>query len=907
MATATVTQTVLSTIIAASTSAATAAPSAPPQAGVLEGANPSIYHPKDPIITFIIQASIIIIFCRLLYYPLRYLGQPRVISEVIGGIVLGPSVMARIPGFQAAIFPEASIPNLNNVANLGLIFFMFITALEVDLRLFMENWKIALSVSVAGLVLPFAMGCGIAWGIYNEFASDMVKEINFGVFALFVGTALAITAFPVLCRILTELKLLHTSVGVTTLAAGVGNDVVGWILLALCVSLVNNASGLSALYALLCCLAWILFLFYAVKPSFLWILRRNGSLQDGPSPGMVTLTLLLVMASSFFTAIIGVHPIFGAFLIGLICPHEGGFAIKLTQKIEDFVGVFFLPLYFALSGLNTNIGLLNDGRVWAYVVAIILLAFAGKIIGSTVAARCCGLFWRESAAIGVLMSCKGLVELIVLNIGLQAGILSPRTFTMFVIMALVTTVTTTPLTRWLYPYWYQQKLLRYRRGEIDMDGTPLVPDGGPVPIDNLNPTHIRRVMLYLRLDSLPGLFTFTAILGGTTEKPAPANKTVTEGSSEADDPVVPTPGGKHLEVHGLRIMELTDRTSSVMQVTEGADLSESDPIVNTFRTFSQLNGVAVSGRVAIVPTHSYAETLTDQASTISSDLVLIPWSNTGSLTEDQFATHPVTAQQRFTDKAHLDFVNGALFRATKNTAVFIDNGFGSKKPTIEPNRPSYLTRNMSVVSMRSAKDSVLPLANRTHHLLFPFFGGEDDRVALRFVLQLAKNPLLTVTIAHFVREENDGTATEGGRNSTAETEGQNNTKSVAVTATPKGSSFLDEVDAEDMAVLSKLRTAPPEELAGRVEFQEIICSSDTVITKEVTELAGKTVALKSRKNAGDMVVIGRRHPKLGDVVNEGAGSAYDLRRTLGVVGEALAMGGTMASLLVVQAASTGSS
>lgn len=145
------------------------------------------------------------------------------------------------------------------------------------------------------------MGCGIAWGIYNEFASDMVKEINFGVFALFVGTALAITAFPVLCRILTELKLLHTSVGVTTLAAGVGNDVVGWILLALCVSLVNNASGLSALYALLCCLAWILFLFYAVKPAFIWILRRNGSLQDGPSPGMVTLTLLLVMASSFFT------------------------------------------------------------------------------------------------------------------------------------------------------------------------------------------------------------------------------------------------------------------------------------------------------------------------------------------------------------------------------------------------------------------------------------------------------------------------------------------------------------------------------------------------------------------------------------------------------------------------------
>ena len=221
-------------------------------------------------------------------------------------------------------------------------------------------------------------------------------------------------AFPVLCRILTELKLLQTQVGIVVLSAGVANDVVGWILLALCVAIVNAGSGITALYVLLTCVAYVLFLVYAVRPAFLWILRRSGSLGNGPTQSVVALTVLMVFASAFFTGIIGVHPIFGAFLLGLICPHEGGFAIKLTEKIEDLVTVFFLPLYFALSGLSTNLGLLNDGITWAYVIGVIAVAFVAKVVGGTLAARANKLVWRESFTIGVLMSCKGLVELIVL-------------------------------------------------------------------------------------------------------------------------------------------------------------------------------------------------------------------------------------------------------------------------------------------------------------------------------------------------------------------------------------------------------------------------------------------------------------------------------------------------------------
>jgi len=203
-------------------------------------------------------------------------------------------------------------------------------------------------------------------------------------------------------------------VGIVVLSAGVGNDVVGWILLALCVALVNAGSGIVALYVLLTCVAYILALVYAIRPAFLYILRRTGSLNNGPTQSVVALTVLLVFASAFFTGIIGVHPIFGAFLMGLICPHEGGFAIKLTEKIEDLVAVFFLPLYFALSGLSTNLGLLDSGITWAYVIGVIAVAFFAKVAGGTLAARLNKLVWRESFTIGVMMSCKGLVELIVL-------------------------------------------------------------------------------------------------------------------------------------------------------------------------------------------------------------------------------------------------------------------------------------------------------------------------------------------------------------------------------------------------------------------------------------------------------------------------------------------------------------
>lgn len=246
---------------------------------------------------------------QLLSLGLRRMQQPQVIAEVIGGIILGPSVMGRIPGFKAAIFPDLSFPILTLTSTIGLVLFLFLIGLEIDVRIIRRHFKSSALISVAGLIIPLGLGAALGVGVYREFVDPAV---NFGYFLLFTAVAIGITAFPVLCRILTELKLLDTTVGVVVLAAGVGNDVVGWILLALAVALVNAASGLTALYVLLASIAYVIVLLYPGRWAFVWLARRTGSLEKGsPTPFMMTVTLVVVLASAFFTDIIGVHAIFG--------------------------------------------------------------------------------------------------------------------------------------------------------------------------------------------------------------------------------------------------------------------------------------------------------------------------------------------------------------------------------------------------------------------------------------------------------------------------------------------------------------------------------------------------------------------------------------------------------------------
>ncbi|KAM3415880.1 hypothetical protein BST61_g9382 [Cercospora zeina] len=893
MATATVTELVTMTVnaTAATASSSTGGNRATPQGGILEGVNPTHYDPKNPIILFIIQAGIIIIFCRLLHWPLSKIRQPRVIAEVIGGIMLGPSVMGRIPGFSEAIFPTSSIPNLNLVANLGLVLFLFLVGLEVDLRYFLANWRVALSVGAAGMALPFGLGCAIAWGLYHEFKDEPnIVDIDFGTFMLFIGIAMAITAFPVLCRILTELQLLGTSVGIITLSAGVSNDVVGWILLALCVALVNAGSGLTAVWVLLTCVGYALFLGFAVRPAFMWYLRRSRALQDGPSQAVIVVTLLICLGSAFFTGVIGVHAIFGAFMAGLICPHDGGFAIKITEKIEDLIGAIFLPLYFALSGLSTNIGLLDNGITWAYVVGVIAIAFIAKFVGGTLGAKANGLVWRESFTIGALMSCKGLVELIVLNIGLQARILSTRTFTIFVVMALVTTFATTPLVQALYPPWYQRKLESWKRGEIDWDtGKPLSDaESDGVVQEKRDATKVRNLLVYLRLDNMPTLLAFVSLLGTKpteiVQKEHPAKE-----QEKRDPSIIDIGTSKRVSVHGVRMVELTERGSSVMQVTEVDEYSLFDPILNAFRVLGQMFNLSVSGEVTVVPESGFADTLVHKAAEDASDLLLIPWSETGTLSEKQVVSND-NIRNKLDSTSYRGFVREALNSTQCTTAIFINKGFsGSLKQ-----KPLQLHRTMSAMSIRSARDHQTTLLNvdQSHHVFMPYFGvGADDCVALRLVLQLAENTGVTATIVHYESEDSIESASTEETVPTKHAESKRPEIFKALSLMSKGSNG----GGGHAAFFSTLQKSISADVARRVVFDTVRHSKDPIqdaLAKAQEELA------QNPKNGGDIIVVGRHINQFKNGLNSSD--------CLGTPADTFASSGIRASLLVVQAKTPGS-
>lgn len=549
----------------------------------------------------------------------------------------------------------------------------------------------------------------------------------------------------------------------------------GWILLALCVALVNSGAGLTALWILLVAVGYSLLVAYPIRWAFIYLLRRSGSLANGPTQTVVAVTVMLVLASSFFTQIIGIHAIFGAFMIGLICPHEGGFAIKLTEKIEDLISVLFLPLYFALSGLNTNLGLLNSGITWAYVVGVCAIAFIGKIAGGTLASRLNGLVWRESLTIGCLMSCKGLVELIVLNIGLQAHILSTRTFTIFVVMALITTFATTPLVVWLYPPWYQQKLELWKQGKIDWDGNRLHHDDDEDESSDfseqaaLKKTDVaRKVLVYLRLDGLPSLFTMVSLFARKREDldtlSPPSSPLATRDGGATFGGVMEQPQAmssvvtlrRPLQVHGLRLMELTERESSVMRVSEIEEFASRDPVIKAFGTFGQSRDIAVGGQIAVVPDHSFSGTLLARARDLRSDLILLPWSETGTMSEypnlfDAKPTSPL-ANSAFSSLA------AEVFRKAHDSCsvgVFIDKTALTAEDPLSTTGPLE-TRNTKPLARTVTGMSVVEQTNPTVHFrlsdsgryrLFVLYNGsEDDLYAVKLGLQFARNDAVDLII-----------------------------------------------------------------------------------------------------------------------------------------------------------------
>jgi Kef-type K+ transport system membrane component KefB len=394
----------------------------------------------DTTAHLLLTLAAVIVLGRVIGWLFRHVGQPPVIGEVVAGLMLGPSVLGQVvPGGPAWLLPQLVAPYLREIAQLGVILYMFLVGLELNVARLRQQAKAAVIIANVSIIVPFVLGVALAILLYSHLSSADVPVISL---ALFMGVAMAITAFPVLARILTDRGMSRTELGILALTCAAVGDLAAWCLLAFVVG-VAQADTRGALVVVLLSLGYLAAMFLIVQPSFRRLCARYcGDTLPG---GIIALVLVALLLSSLATELIGIHALFGAFLLGAIIPHDSAIARVFTHKLHELVTILLLPAFFAFTGMRTEIGLVATAEEWLLCGLIIVVATAGKFGGTLLAARLTGIDWRTGTALGLLMNTRGLMELIVLNIGLDLGIISPTLFAMLVLMALVTTMATAPL------------------------------------------------------------------------------------------------------------------------------------------------------------------------------------------------------------------------------------------------------------------------------------------------------------------------------------------------------------------------------------------------------------------------------------------------------------------------------
>ena len=385
----------------------------------------------------LLQLIIILIVVQVFGYLCKCIGQQWVIGEILAGLALGPSLLgALLPGVRGFFFPASALPTLQTLGDIGLVLYMFSLGARLDTHLMLRQSKKAVIISISGILLPFILGATLAFFLFSSLGGSKATIVSF---MLLIGIAMAITAFPVLARLLTEKNMLGTKIGMLALTCAAVDDVTAWCLLALVIAMIHAQGLPSVALTIVLTLLFVVSMLTIVRPLLDYVDRHIHSKQV-----VVAFSIVLLLLSAYFTNTIGIHPVFGAFLMGIILPRKTLF-VKLVRSIDQTNTVLFLPLFFVYSGLRTQIGLISSPWMWLICLLILVVACAGKISGGTFAMRFMGESWHDSLSLGALMNTRGLVELIVLNIGLDLGVLSPTLFAMLVVMALVTTMMASPL------------------------------------------------------------------------------------------------------------------------------------------------------------------------------------------------------------------------------------------------------------------------------------------------------------------------------------------------------------------------------------------------------------------------------------------------------------------------------
>ncbi|KAL6620440.1 hypothetical protein ACP70R_035579 [Stipagrostis hirtigluma subsp. patula] len=587
--------------------------------GIWQGVNPLEFS----LPLFILQTAIIVGTTRILVLLLKPIRQPRVIAEILAGVLLGPSLMGQVEVWASTMFPVRSLLTLETVAHVGLLYFLFLVGLEMDVNVIKRSGKKALIIAVAGMALPFCIGTATSF----IFRHQVSKNVHQASFLLFLGVALSVTAFPVLARILAEIKLLNSDLGRIAMSAAIVNDMCAWILLALAIAISEvNSSAFSSLWVLLSGVAFVLACFYVVRPIMWWVARR---VPEGETVSDLQITLILtgVMIAGVCTDAIGIHSVFGAFVYGLVIP-SGSLGVVLIEKLEDFVTGLLLPLFFAISGLRTNVTRVRDPVTVGLLVLVFIMASCAKIMGTILIAVSYTMTFRDGVALGFLMNTRGLVEMIVLNIGRDKEVLDDESFAVMVLVSVAMTALVTPVVTTVYRP--ARRLVGYKRRNLQR---------------SKHDTELRMLACVHTTRNVPSIISLLELSNPTKRSP--------------------------IFIYALHLVELTGRASNMLAAHHTASnqsRSTSEHIFAAFEDYEEnVGGVSVQALTAVSPYQTMHEDVCVLAEDKHVSLIVLPFHKQQTV---DGGMEPINASLR-------GFNESILSEAPCSVGILVDRGLSA--------------------------------------------------------------------------------------------------------------------------------------------------------------------------------------------------------------------------------------